>query len=339
MDPIQGIRYKCTVCPDYDLCTSCEQKNLHPRSHPLIKLKVPMQGGHRGRWHHPNPNPLGCRFRRRCQRQMSSETKSDKETKVEKQPDVAKFLRDLNFSEHAQVLPGQTLTKNWEFINVGNSKWSEGSKLVFVQGDRELIGETEEFPIPLADVGQKVEITCPIKVPTKPGRFHATFQLVDKDKVPFEGHRCWVELVVAEEQQSQLSSSNSQSTSSVASTSSSSDSQSASTSSSSQSSSVNSQSNVGSQSSAASQSPSSAGSSAGSQSSSAGSQSSSSSSTNLPSQSPAKTEINPLPEKFKSQMMRLAEMGFDNQQTNFACLEKTKGNLEQAIQSLLTLAK
>jgi len=50
------------VCPDYDLCSSCEAKNIHPADHPLIKFKVPRsrqwggcqrgQWAHRGQWGH-----------------------------------------------------------------------------------------------------------------------------------------------------------------------------------------------------------------------------------------------------------------------------------------------
>lgn len=46
--PIQGTRYKCLVCNDYDLCSSCELKQLdsdvvgnHKGTHPLIKIKSP----------------------------------------------------------------------------------------------------------------------------------------------------------------------------------------------------------------------------------------------------------------------------------------------------------
>lgn len=42
--PIYGIRYKCSVCPDYDLCGECEAKALH-REHPLTKITRPAGGG------------------------------------------------------------------------------------------------------------------------------------------------------------------------------------------------------------------------------------------------------------------------------------------------------
>uniref|UniRef100_A0A8C1X0N4 Protein ref(2)P n=1 Tax=Cyprinus carpio TaxID=7962 RepID=A0A8C1X0N4_CYPCA len=39
--PVAGTRFKCTVCPDYDLCSSCQGKGLH-KEHPLLPLFHPM---------------------------------------------------------------------------------------------------------------------------------------------------------------------------------------------------------------------------------------------------------------------------------------------------------
>ncbi|CAF4604949.1 unnamed protein product, partial [Rotaria sp. Silwood2] len=75
--PVFGNRYKCTECPDYDLCQTCSDKNLHSE-HNMIKLTSPFQhfGGHRrcGRgpfngvrcgggarfWHHFMRRQQGC---------------------------------------------------------------------------------------------------------------------------------------------------------------------------------------------------------------------------------------------------------------------------------------
>lgn len=34
--PVVGTRYKCSVCPDYDLCAACEGKGLHREHNKLV---------------------------------------------------------------------------------------------------------------------------------------------------------------------------------------------------------------------------------------------------------------------------------------------------------------
>jgi len=48
--PIVGPRYNCTVCPDFDLCATCEASSAHPAEHPLLKFRQPVvtQVVHRG---------------------------------------------------------------------------------------------------------------------------------------------------------------------------------------------------------------------------------------------------------------------------------------------------
>jgi hypothetical protein len=45
---ILGVRYKCSICPDYDLCSNCEEinaeKNFHPQNHYFLKINRPLQG-------------------------------------------------------------------------------------------------------------------------------------------------------------------------------------------------------------------------------------------------------------------------------------------------------
>jgi sequestosome 1 len=44
--PVIGFRYKCVICPDYDLCGHCETKGLHP-GHNMIRIASPQ-----GAWPH-----------------------------------------------------------------------------------------------------------------------------------------------------------------------------------------------------------------------------------------------------------------------------------------------
>lgn len=41
MDPVVGIRYKCAICPDYDLCEKCESLLIH--DHPFLKIRTRKQ--------------------------------------------------------------------------------------------------------------------------------------------------------------------------------------------------------------------------------------------------------------------------------------------------------
>ncbi|XP_053319212.1 sequestosome-1 [Spea bombifrons] len=55
--PVVGNRYKCLVCPDYDLCSTCEAKGIH-KEHNMIMFSTPLAFP-RNRWfrkmHHGVP--------------------------------------------------------------------------------------------------------------------------------------------------------------------------------------------------------------------------------------------------------------------------------------------
>jgi len=42
VSPIRGIRWKCTVCPDYDLCERCDKEGVH-REHTFQKIAEPVR--------------------------------------------------------------------------------------------------------------------------------------------------------------------------------------------------------------------------------------------------------------------------------------------------------
>ncbi|XP_047440598.1 sequestosome-1 [Mugil cephalus] len=47
--PVVGTRFKCSVCPDYDLCSSCQAKGTHTE-HALLPIWHPLQWFPRGKW-------------------------------------------------------------------------------------------------------------------------------------------------------------------------------------------------------------------------------------------------------------------------------------------------
>jgi len=163
----------------------------------------------RGRgWRSKSESPKGCRgWRSKCHRSESvqprcgrlDETQSKcRRSRHPKSEIHAKWVKDVNFPDGSVIAPGITVIKQWQIKNAGSSTWPEGSKVIFLRGNRELLGEQEEFSVPVAQPGQTVDISCPITVPTKPGRYSAYFKLADKDRVVF-GQRFWMEFSVAEE--------------------------------------------------------------------------------------------------------------------------------------------
>jgi len=126
-----------------------------------------------------------CHGYKKCQRYKKSELN-------------AEFIKDVNYPDGSIVSPGITLIKQWQVKNTSAMTWPEGSKLIFLRGNRELLGEEEEFNVPLAQPDQIVDISCPINVPLKSGGYSAYFKLADKDRNVF-GRRFWIEFTVSEE--------------------------------------------------------------------------------------------------------------------------------------------
>jgi hypothetical protein len=233
VEPIRGVRYKCSVCSNYDLCQGCESKNVHSE-HPFLKIRASdtssetsseagesvqsespwgRGGGGWGRWRRGGPHghhgmhhamhhamhgggPGGGRGRFASWFGPQN-WRSDREGggRRDKGEKVrVRFVENVTIPERAVVLPGQTLIKTWRVENHGRTDWPENSRLIFLRGDRSMSTE-EEFPVPMCKAGQSVEISAVILTPTVQGRHTAVFRLADSERVPF-GPRLWCDVVV-----------------------------------------------------------------------------------------------------------------------------------------------
>jgi len=107
----------------------------------------------------------------------------------------AVMVRHVTLAHGSKLEQGQVLVKTWAVINTGSESWPSSTKLIFLRGDRELLGETEEFSVVVAKAGETVEVSVPITTPVKAGNYSAYFQLADESRNVF-GPRLWLEVQV-----------------------------------------------------------------------------------------------------------------------------------------------
>lgn len=189
MAPIRGLRFKCAVCPDFDLCSACETKipATHPAEHPFLRMEPSV---------HVNASSTPSR---RCPRSQWGSRPHWRETRhgAAASGPSAKFIADGAPFDRDTVATGAVLVKRWTIENDGGAAWPAGSKLIFVRGDRELL-DAEEFPVSACQPGQQVEVSAVIRVPKTPGRYSAFMRMADADRTPF-GNRLWCDVFAKDE--------------------------------------------------------------------------------------------------------------------------------------------
>jgi len=104
------------------------------------------------------------------------------------------FICDVNLMDRETVLSNQNLVKTWRLRNTGSVAWPQGTKVIFIRGDRILLTTEEEFPVAAA-AGQTTDVSVFLRTPPTPGHYTAHFQLADVDRVHF-GSIFWVDLYV-----------------------------------------------------------------------------------------------------------------------------------------------
>lgn len=153
MNPIVGIRYKCTTCYDFDLCESCEASLDH--EHPMIKIKTPMKTAASPMWgqgvHNSGSLPPMCQLKQFITSHIKYITKKKLKVKV---------IQEM-FSKESPVLAGSTVQISWELRNKGRNAWPEGSRVVLAKGDF----VAEDVFINEVQPGSNVVVTVAAKVP------------------------------------------------------------------------------------------------------------------------------------------------------------------------------
>jgi len=200
---ISGIRYKCSTCPDFDLCSACEAKpNIHDPSHVFLKiLKAQNLGGRGCPYRRPwGSNSCGERKWGRGWGAYGSKTNTGNPNSASPSPQgryLARFVADLSVEDGTNVNPEQKFVKIWKMRNEGPTAWPESTRLIFVGGDK--ISNVDSVLVPPVEPNVEVEVAVDMVAPSKPGRYVTYWRLTSPDGVRF-GQRVWVDITVSSEE-------------------------------------------------------------------------------------------------------------------------------------------
>jgi len=177
--PIIGVRYKCAICKDYDLCEKCEMSNSHNPMHPLIKMRIP-------------------RDYSQVRTVVREQSQSPRRGRQERGKSFAKYVGDVTIPDRSSCNAGEIIEKVWRLQNNGKYSWPAGYKAIMVSGDEKIIDQQDmSVNLPEVAAGHEFDVKVHINVPQEQGRYVAYYRLVNLDNEKF-GPRFWVDFYVPE---------------------------------------------------------------------------------------------------------------------------------------------
>lgn len=173
--PIQGIRYKCSVCPDFDFCEKCETSTQH--AHPLLKIKTPQcpvwRNLSRMGSESPQIPPPMRMMMGLVLKELKKELKDNKKKKYK-----LKVIEHLT-TKGKSVPAGSIIKVGWRLKNVGKKDWPEGTKLVYKKGS---LSGIQEVSIPAIEAGKKATVELEFKAPDTVGEHKGIWKVQINDK-------------------------------------------------------------------------------------------------------------------------------------------------------------
>eukprot|EP01087_Luapelamoeba_hula_P011833 TRINITY_DN326_c0_g1_i1.p1 TRINITY_DN326_c0_g1~~TRINITY_DN326_c0_g1_i1.p1 ORF type:complete len:593 (-),score=90.13 TRINITY_DN326_c0_g1_i1:57-1835(-) len=219
---IQGIRYKCAICADYDLCETCEERapSVHDQLHAFIKIRtpnmaymralplvVPVMTGHSPALPVPSAaTPTAS---------PSASPSSSPVPRTHGSILASRFVADVTLPDGSCCPVNSRVTKVWRLQNSGTVAWPADAVLTYASGHAfEILGEfpaelTVATPDGKAAVavlpGATIDVPIELVVPRQPGRYASVFVLKSASAGGAFGHRVWVDIVAVPQPQPVLS--------------------------------------------------------------------------------------------------------------------------------------
>jgi len=190
ISPIIGIRYKCANCDDYDLCATCEAKNIHNNDHVFIKLTKPVLRP----WHTTLLQNVYV-----ANSQLPTRNVCNNNNKKPPQGNtqyLARFVTDVTIPDGTEITANKKFIKVWKMRNEGLTDWPPFTKLLPTGGDR--LGGPDEISVPSISPGTEIDISVPMTAPSAPGKYIGYWRLYSSTGNRF-GHKVWVEIIVTPE--------------------------------------------------------------------------------------------------------------------------------------------
>jgi hypothetical protein len=112
----------------------------------------------------------------------------------------AEFVADVNIPDGTVFAPGQSFTKTWRISNTGQTTWTTGYTLVFIDG--ELLGAEAVVPLPEeVEPGDEVEVSVDMVAPEQAGSFISYWKMKTPDGTIFGfgstgSEAIWVKITV-----------------------------------------------------------------------------------------------------------------------------------------------
>jgi len=134
------------------------------------------------------------------------------EKKEQVRKPVARFVKDVTFSENSEVEPGATFIKTWRFRNEGDIAWPPGILVKYIgKGGSDQMGAPETVPVPgIVQPNETVDVSVQLTSPTESGRYTGYWRLYDPTIEKKFGPRFWVQVTVPSGNSSPIVSSSSE---------------------------------------------------------------------------------------------------------------------------------
>jgi len=105
---------------------------------------------------------------------------------------VARYIRDITYSDGTVVTAGTSFIKTWRMHNDGTGSWKD---VVLMHVGGESMGATAATSVPNVAPGAMADVSVALVAPSTPGRHCGYFRLATKEGTRF-GNRIWVDIVV-----------------------------------------------------------------------------------------------------------------------------------------------